>query len=145
MWCIGSEGMKVLFSTKTWEGDWQKIVSGGFTRKVLAASYPFDSRLLVVNNTKQPRGIFEGFSDDVIFVEDLKDKTLAFFGLKEEDFKGGYYYSIAELAELQYAFGQDYDYLVHYASDTISTPGDWVSKGIEIRITKTRCSLTIVT
>ena len=124
--------MKILFSTKTWEGDWKKILSGGFERKLEACDFAFNETLLVVNNTKQPRDLFDDVADNVLFVEDEAKKTLDFFGLQEASFKGGYVYSIAELAELRYAHAEGFDYLVHYSSDALSVKGDWISEGIKI-------------
>lgn len=124
---------KVLFVTKTWQGDYKQILSGGFDRKIRSCEYPFDERWLIINNIDDPIGIeaFGGIADRVILASDYAKKALDFFNLTEDDFKGGLVYSICELVELYLA--AEFDYLCHFSSDSLMSPsGDWITPGLEI-------------
>jgi len=121
----------VLFTSKTWGGDFYKFLQGAFDKKWLSCDYPFSAKWLLLNN-KIPKLAYDEFRvEQIIDVEKYTDIVLKFFKLKKEDFKGGYYYSICELTEIYLA--DRFDYLVHFASDvTMSKDGNWVEKGIKI-------------
>lgn len=126
---------KVLFSSKTWQGDLNKIIAGGFRRKHETCLYPFDKTLLVINNIDSPLSLDEmktlTGADQVVKAEDYATEALKFFRLKKEDLTEGYIYSICELVELYLA--EDFDYLCHFASDTLMyKPYDWITPSITI-------------
>lgn len=128
--------MKVLFATKTWQGDWQKMLAGAFDRKVASCQYPFDQAILYVNNGV-PSDIYS--SDlPVENVEHWKNWMLDFFHLSEEDFKGGYYYSNCELTSIflaGYNLNEptNFDYICYLQGDCLIDPQyDWITPGIQI-------------
>jgi hypothetical protein len=121
----------VLFTTKCWKNDWYKFLGNAFERKWQSCQYPFDKKWLMLNNDVPEEAMDNFRADRIINVPAYADEVLDFFNLKREDFKGGFWYSIAELAELYFA--RDFDYLCHLSSDSlIVPPKDWITKGIEI-------------
>ncbi len=126
--------MNVTFSTKTWQGDYKKILlEGGYDRKWQPMGYNFDHKWLVVNNIDDPMpgDIFTKTNAAIIPAEGFAVDTLDFFGLNERSFGKGYWYSIAELVELFLA--DKADYLCHFASDVVMyDEGDWITPAIEI-------------
>lgn len=122
---------RVVFATKTCFQDYHYFLSGAFERKWKACEYPFDKKILFINN-----GVPDiEFPCKTIKVEPLIDETLDFFGLNRDSFKtdngNGFWYSIEELVELYYL--KDFDYLVHFSSDALMYPsGDWITPGLEI-------------
>lgn len=126
---------RVLFTTKTWSGDFDKIISGGFKRKHETCLYPFDKKWLLINNVDKTfdidmiKELTE--ADKVIRVEDYAKEALKFFRLDKADMNQSYVYSICELVELYLA--EDFDYLCHFASDTLmSKPYDWITPSLSI-------------
>lgn len=97
---------KVIFASKCWQGDWQKILAGSFNRKWQNVKYPFDGMILVLNN-----GVPEGFEG---------------FRAKQT----GNVYADGELGAVEAA--KDYDYLCYVQGDCITEGGDWVTPGIKI-------------
>lgn len=126
----------MLFSTKAWEGDIDKILAGGFQKKAERCMYPFNSTMLVLNNIEKPIPSTDEIkditgADRVMWAKDYAKKALDFFMLKEEDLGAGYIYSVCELVELYLADG--FDYLCHFASDTLMhEPYDWITPSIMI-------------
>lgn len=115
--------MKVGFASKCWEKDWAQLVFGGFAAKEKAIGYPFDHHYFVYNNGTPPS--LSGYH-----TAELSDRVLSFFNLYEEDFKGGYNYSIGELTAIWLA--HSCDYLCYVQGDCTPTSGDWVTEGIDI-------------
>lgn len=127
--------MRVLFSSKVWEGDLNKIIAGGFKRKHEACLFPFNKKMLVVNNLKTPIQVDDlkvlTEADEVVLAEDYATEALKFFRLSKEDLGVAYVYSICELVELYLA--EDFDYLCHFASDVLmNKPYDWITPSLHI-------------
>ncbi len=129
--------MKVLFTTKTWKEDYTKFLSGAFKRKVL--NYSFSERWLMLNN-EVPKEVEFNQPYRVIEVAKHAKQTLEFFNLTKEDFKGGYWYSIAELVCLYLA--KDFDYLVWVQGDCLMEDSKgFVEKAIKILENKPHISV----
>lgn len=127
--------MKVLFTTKMWEGDYKKILAGGFERKWSGCLYPFTEKWLIINNIDQKLDaeVVKDITgaDRVIVAEDYAAEALRFFHLSEKELGEGYHYSICELVELYLA--KDFDYLCHFASDVLmANEYDWITPSILI-------------
>jgi len=123
----------IVFSSKCWQGDYHHFLSGAFERKYKGCQYPFNEKWLMVNNITDDVKVedLEHLADRVVDVGGFSEEVLKFFNLKKEDFKGGYYYSIAELTAIYLA--KDFDYLCWIQGDcTINPPGDWITEGIEV-------------
>jgi hypothetical protein len=126
----------VIFSTKTWQGDYEKIIEGGFNRKYQSCDYPFIQKWLWLNNIEDyiPDNTFETKTDAdlIIKTEKLANEVMESFGVNKETFKGGYWYSIQEMCELMLAASMKADYLVHYSSDALQKTPGWITEGIKI-------------
>ncbi len=125
--------MTIVFSTKTWQGDYPKYLQGSYQRKLAALNYPFTQKWFVINNIGDPvpDSAFESCGADLIFrSEKFADEVLDYFGISEADFKGGYWYSIAELTEIALCQQMGIDYICHFASDCMPH-GSGVEKGVE--------------
>lgn len=132
--------MSVSFWTKTWGKDYPQMLSTGYEKKWQSIGYEFDVLGIAINN-KVPEGIADGFlgrADIILDVPKMEQAVLDYFYLKEEDFKGGMVYSIAELACIRAC---DTDYLCYVQGDCLTMgmlggkpggSGDWVTEGIEI-------------
>lgn len=121
----------VSFFTKTWGGDYRQFLNGALKRKVDAMDYDFEVVGLVINN-EVPLGVADSLSaqaDVVIDAEEHAKNVLRFYGLSEEDFNGGYPYSIGELSA---CWACDTDYLCYVQGDCLVTSGDWVTEGIRV-------------
>lgn len=106
---------KVLFATKCWEKDWQKMLAGGFDRKVESCQYPFDASLLIINNGISNEGI------DAL-------QEAFFFTSKVKNFSNPY--ADAELLAVEKAIR--YDYLCYVQGDCLISPAsDWVTPAIK--------------
>lgn len=99
--------------------------------------YNFKERILHINNVSDPklvafhaeRLVARGILTSYTVVAECAQQTLDFFGLRKEDFLGGYNYSIAELAAIYHC---KTEYLLHYASDCMpATPLSWIEPAIE--------------
>lgn len=106
---------KVLFTSKTWGGDWQRILSGGFNRKWQSIGYPFDNIMLIMNNGIPEEGI-------------LALAELTPLVIPATPFSGNVY---ADAERTAVTIAQDFDYVVFVQGDC-QTEGDWVTPGIEI-------------
>jgi hypothetical protein len=130
----------VLFATKCWEGDWLKMASGGFKRKVDSLQYPFDATLLVINNVKDEEAVknsLEGVSTYLLSVSEALQGILSSFNLKETDFiepktgVNGFLYAIGELAAVYGSKG--YDYLCYLQGDCLLHPStNFVEEAIAV-------------
>lgn len=126
----------VIFSTKCWGGDYQKFLAGAYQRK-LDAINPYEplQKWLIFNNVSDSvtAETFVGCGADLsLNAETFWGETLSYFDLKEEDFGSGVPYSISELVELAICKQANFDYLIHYSSDSLSNNGDWITPAIEI-------------
>jgi hypothetical protein len=99
----------------------------------------FSQRILYINNVSNIRQVSRyaqqkvdaGIIDKYVIVEQYAAEALSFFGLQKEDFKGGYYYSIAELVGIYLCRT---DFLLHFSSDAILIKGsnNWIEKGTSL-------------
>lgn len=112
--------MSVAFVTKCWDKDWQRIISGGMTKKVSAIGYPFDDRILVFNNGV-PEEVWRAYRGSYI----TSGMYPEYFGVDSPN-----PYAIGELAAIYIA--SRYDYICYVQGDCITTGGDWVTPGIAI-------------
>lgn len=116
--------MTITFETKCWEKDWKHLLlDGRLERMIENCNYAFDRRVLYINNVNDislvkqyaQQKVEQNIIDEYVVVEDYADEALAFFDIKKEDFKGGYYYSIAELTSIYLCHT---DLLLHFSSDS---------------------------
>jgi hypothetical protein len=123
--------MSVAFATKCWDLDWLRHFSGGFERKWKAVRYPFDRKIMIVNNVGHPdeiKGLFEEITEgDAYYAYDLA------WTLPARDYKSEY--ALGELAAC-YVSGADpdtaVDYLCYVQGDVLTQGGDWVTPSIKI-------------
>ena len=74
--------------------------------------------------------VAEGIIDAFYFVGDYEKEVLQHFGLTKESFKGGYYYSIAELTSIYLC---ETEYLLHFSGDSfMAHKKNWVEAAITI-------------
>ncbi|MCM3750332.1 glycosyltransferase family 2 protein [Paenibacillus pasadenensis] len=128
----------VTFETKCYEQDWRELLlTDRLSRAIGLHRYSFAERVLYINNVEQPdtvcrhaqRLVDEGVLTSYVVVDDYSEEALRFFGLKREDFQGGYYYSIAELVSIYLCRT---DYLLHYAGDCmLEEPVEWVEPALK--------------
>ena len=118
--------MSVTFATKTWGGDYKKFLGGAFERKINSINYPFDEKILVVNNGV-PEEVY--FKQSYVNAPALQKEILRFFDLTEEDFEGGINYALGELAGIWLCNGI---YGCWVQGDVLTTGGDWVTPSITV-------------
>lgn len=129
----------VTFEIKCWENDWQFVLLTDRIRVLLErCNHSFSNKVLHINNVKKPalvekharRLVSQGVLDEYVFVKDYEKDVLEFFDIKKADFKGGYYYSIAELTAIYLC---KTEYLLHFSSDAMLNPGKypWVQSAID--------------
>ncbi|NDV78524.1 hypothetical protein [Dysgonomonas sp. 511] len=132
--------MTITFETKCWEKDWIYILCKGYLEKMIDnCNYPFDNKVLFINNVKNvelvkkhaQKKVDKGIIDKYVIVEEYATNALEFFGIQKDDFKGGYYYSIAELVSIYLC---KTDFLLHFSSDTCITKdnNNWVKNTLAI-------------
>jgi hypothetical protein len=129
----------LTFETKVWEKDWEYILKDGYLETMISnCNYKFEKKHLIVNNVNN-RSVVEkhckekiqtGVIDAYFFVEDFANEVLTHFDISLDSFKGGYYYSIAELVGI---FKCKTKFLLHFSSDSyIEDKSNWISSAIEI-------------
>jgi hypothetical protein len=128
----------ITFETKCYENDWEYLLKTDRVRRMKeACRYPFDRAVFAVNNVKNPevvaryaeKLVLSGVIDAYVHVSDHAEEALRFFGCTPDDFKGGYYYSIAELVGIYLC---QTDYLLHFSSDSIMVNGEeWIGSAME--------------
>lgn len=133
--------MSVTFETKCYEKDWKSLFyEGHLEKKIVHCNYKFDKKILYINNVddtdlvkkEADKLISRGLIDLYYVVEEYADEVLKYFDIKKESFKGGYYYSIAELTGIYLC---NTDYLLHFAGDCYSVEHlgyNWIDKGIKL-------------
>jgi hypothetical protein len=130
----------VTFETKVYENDWEYILKGNYLKYSISNNnYKFHKRIVLINNVKNiekvkkyaQRKVKEGVIDAFYVVADFADEALTFFNIERESFKGGYYYSIAELVSIYLC---ETDFLLHYSSDSFIVKNDvnWIESAIKI-------------
>lgn len=121
----------VTFATKCYEMDWKKIVFGGFQRKVAACQYPFERKVLVINNVIDQDGVREAarwVTPDFCFAH--PDSIQSQFRLNGPP----NVFASGELAAVGMA-NSDYSgtgYLCYVQGDCITSGGDWVTPAIKV-------------
>lgn len=145
MWTNSSKGPSktklgfpsVTFETKCWENDWEILMKTGRLKRMIERSrFPFKEKILYINNVNNKirvekaaeELVKKGIITSAVFVDGMADKVLDFFSIDKDSFKGGYYYSIQELAGI---FNCKTDYLLHFSGDTIMGDGaEWIGESI---------------
>lgn len=124
---------KVLFATKCYGKDYLPFLSSAFTHKYKSIGYPFDGTVLMLNNgiPEDMKWALTGANGFTLDVEPALPIVYEHFGLTDESFEGGKWYSVAELTALFYAQEEGYDYLCWVQGDCLAQD-DWVEEGIEI-------------
>ena len=116
--------MSITFETKCYEKDWKFLFYEGYLeKKILNCNYKFDKKILYVNNVEDldlvkkeaDKLVSKSLIDSYYVVEEYADRALKYFNIEKESFKGGYYYSIAELTSIYLC---DTEYLLHFSSDS---------------------------
>jgi hypothetical protein len=113
---------------------------GYLEQKILNCNYKFDKKILYINNVEDldlvkkeaDKLVSKSLIDSYYVVEEYADRVLKYFNIEEESFKGGYYYSIAELTSIYLC---DTEYLLHFSSDSYPNKNlnyDWIDKGIKL-------------
>lgn len=132
--------MEVTFETKVYEKDWEYILKGNYLKEmILRNNYSFYKRIVLINNVSNiekvrmyaQSKVKEGVIDAYYVVEEYADEALTFFNINKSSFKGGYYYSIAELVSIYLC---ETDYLLHFSSDSYIQKSDisWIDKALDI-------------
>lgn len=130
----------VTFETKVWENDWKYILSGDYLEQMISnCNCQFTDKVLFINNVSNlnkvvkfaQKKVDSGIIDRFYVVEDYAEKALQYFEIDKDSFKGGYYYSIAELVSIYLC---STEYLLHFSSDSIIMKSNekWISDAIEV-------------
>lgn len=132
--------MDVTFEIKVYENDWEYILKGKYLNQIIErCNFSFKKKVLIINNVIDihrvkvfaDKKILEGVLDEYFFVSDYADQVLEFFKIRKESFKGGYYYSIAELVGIYLC---STEYLLHFSSDSFLELSSvkWIENAIKI-------------
>lgn len=134
------KNLKVAFSTKCWENDWEIILKQKFIKEMIERNnFNFDKKIVIINNVKNKNEVNkyteicknEKIIDNYYFINNYADKVLKYFNITKESFGKGYWYSIAELTEI--FLYKDFDFLVHFSSDSIlERKYNWTDKALQI-------------
>jgi hypothetical protein len=130
----------VTFETKVWENDYGYLLNGDHIDKMISrCNFDFEKKVLYINNVRNvsevkklaDKKIKDKVLDKYYIVDDYADEVLDYFGVTKASFKGGYYYSIAELVGIYLC---ETEYLLHFSSDTILEPSEinWIDKALKI-------------
>jgi hypothetical protein len=132
-----TEPFDVTFETKCYEKDWNVLLlTNRLMNMISYNSFPFKEKILYINNVNDPvlvseyaeKLVNQGIITSYVVVDDYANEALDYFGIMKESFRGGYYYSIAELVSIYLC---KTEYLVHFSSDSIlAKPFDWVTPAI---------------
>jgi hypothetical protein len=127
----------ITFETKCYENDWEYLLKAGRLKKAVAlCRYPFDRVVLHINNVRNPdkvaryasKLLLSGVISEFVHVPDYAGQVLGSFGCDPASFRGGYYYSIAEMTAIYLC---KTDYLLHFSSDTMMANGEeWIGSAI---------------
>jgi hypothetical protein len=131
----------VTFETKCYFNDWEFLLKKGRLSKMISnCNYDFSSRRLFLNNFGDYTEV-KCYTEDLIknnvideyfIVSDYAKEAMDFFNLDKNGFKGGYYYSIAELVSIYLC---KTDFLLHFSSDAIMQKDckiNWIKSAIEL-------------
>lgn len=131
--------INVDFETKCYENDWIYLLKTAYLkRNIERCNFKFATKRLIINNVANrplvtryaDKAVADNIIDEYAFAEDHAQKVLEHFNLSKDSFKGGYYYSIAELTGLYLCQSP---YLLHFSSDAFMGKKDynWVSSALE--------------
>jgi hypothetical protein len=134
----------VTFETKVYEKDWRYILQGDYLDQIIRrCHYPFKEKVLFINNVDNKEMVIQyaeekvqsGVLDRYYLVEDYADEALKHFGIDKESFKGGYYYSIAELVSIYLC---QTEFLLHFSSDAFMQKNgeSWIEESKNILRTR---------
>ena len=131
------ERRTITLETKCYENDWEYLLKTDRLKEAAAlCRYPFDRIVLYINNVKDPdkvaryadKLVRSGVISQFVHVSDHAGRVLESFGCDPESFRGGYYYSIAEMTGIYLC---KTDYLLHFSSDTImANKEEWIGSAI---------------
>jgi hypothetical protein len=131
----------VTFDTKVYEKDWKFLLRDGFLKKnIERCNYNFASKNLFINNVQNLKEVLHYANklknskiiDNIYVVEEFEKEVLDFFNLTKESFKGGFYYSIAELTSIYLCSTK---YLLHFSGDSFLqkfSKVPWIDESIVI-------------
>jgi hypothetical protein len=131
----------VTFETKCYYNDWEFLVKKNLISKMISnCNYNFSNRRLFLNNFDDYKEIKHhvdnliknNIIDEYFIVSDYAEEAMKFFNLDKDGFKGGYYYSIAELVSIYLC---KTDFLLHFSSDAIlqnDCKVNWIESAIEV-------------
>lgn len=130
-------GNQVTFETKCYEKDWRYVLTSGALEKAIRYNkFEFAETILYINNVSDPAQVAsyaeqlvgKGVLTSYVIVEHYADEALRFFGIQPEDFRGGYYYSIAELVSI---YLTRTPYLLHFSGDSmLEKPFSWIDEAV---------------
>lgn len=136
----------VTFETKCYEKDWNILLKTDRLEKMIRYNlYPFKEKVLFINNVRDvgevsyyaKKLVAQGILTSFVVVDDFAKEVLDYFEISNESFKGGYYYSIAELVSIYLC---KTEYLLHFSSDSILEASfSW----IDTAILKMKCAKNI--
>lgn len=134
----------VTFETKVYEKDWKYLLKDGFLKKnIERCKYNFTCRTLFINNVKDADEVLyyayklkkTNLVDNIYLVQDYEKEVLDHFNLTKNSFKGGYYYSIAELTSIYLCSTK---FLLHFSGDSFMQQSPkaslWIDEAIDIII-----------
>ena len=136
-----NEKRTVTFETKCYYNDWEFLIKKNILSKMISnCNYNFANRTLFLNNFNDykeisghaDRLIKNNIIDEYYIVNDYAKETLDFYNLTKDSFKGGYYYSIAELVSIYLC---KTPYILHFSSDTIIPENceiKWIDTAIDL-------------
>lgn len=129
----------ITFETKVWEKDWRYILHGDYLDQIIGrCNYSFVEKIIIINNVSNRtkvekharKKMAEGVIDAYYFAEDYATEVLDFFKITKASFKGGYYYSIAELVSIYLCKSP---YLLHFSSDAYmaKNSASWLNDALQ--------------
>ncbi|RXG12328.1 hypothetical protein [Leeuwenhoekiella aestuarii] len=131
---------KITFETKVYENDWRFLLKTNYLDKMIdRCNCNFNHKYLFINNVNDlkkveyyaQKKVDQGVISEYFIVGKYATKALDYFGIVQASFKGGYYYSIAELVSI---FICQTDYLLHFSSDSYLpfNNNQWIMEAIGI-------------
>lgn len=130
----------LTFEIKVYENDWEYILKGKYLDKIIfRCNYNFKRKVLYINNVNDlekvkrfaDKKILQGVIDEYFVVEEYASETLSYFNIEKDSFKGGYYYSIAELVSIYLC---KTEFLLHFSSDALLEENNinWIDDALKI-------------
>lgn len=110
----------ILYATKVWGGDEARMYNGGLRRKQSALKAPHMT-LFLNNSCTFPMELWDSKSVTSFPVFPIIHEVLENYGVSDELFEGGFYYSSAEIMAIEYAKLHGYTHLAWVSSDSLPT------------------------